>query len=851
MKVYKKLALALSVVMILLTFVQPIFAFASEKGNGKYHKGSIDDSSIKSEDKQHEDTKEESDKEGEDHKGSGKGSKSEGKTNHGGSNKSGNGNSKGSGEGNGSKDGSKDSGGGKPPVVGTSIPLYVTVEWPKEVNHPNEVDVTLVGTDSSTTIKTVDSKATFNAKPGDEWKLNGEAIPGFTIPEKGVEIKGTDKEVKATLIYEKANQLVEKIELNKTKIEIFAGDSVKLIATIIPKNANEQDVEWESSSTDIATINNGVVTAIAPGNVTITARSKDSAGVEATCSVTVNPAQSAVRVTGVTLDKNSLNLNLGENNIYQLIATIAPDGATVKDVLWSSSDNSVATVDESGLVTAKSTGFAVITVETVDLGFKAYAQVSVVSAPEITYIFPCLVDNDNVEHFEKPEDVYINVVNLVEKLKSEGLPENGITYYVKVTEKGSSEPLGEGTVTINKDTKKFWLFEKTNFKKTDNFSNRYFVYMSQFKDYPKDDEKTLKTSFMGGSATPTIPVENVKVNVVMYGGSKSRQGIIFLLTREELFGKTLEEVSWRDFYNGKSPDDPYPANGIGGADVTHFVDEVKMVGVSNAQGVVEWIEPRETLKLGGYLLLEVTPLDYMDNLNMQNPVSDDGDLLKQVSLKRDGGIDVKVTNVYTGEQHTDNPNEGDPGKEDPGQGNNDTDNPKQPTTDKTKSNTNVIDEAKIELVSLEDLEKFNSHWSKKYMDNLTRRGKLSKNTFNKITDINDDVYLNDVIELIKFIHGKKYNEDLSIVENQAGQILITRQQAIVMITSSFGIKPVDNPKLDFIDSNEIDENAKGYIAKAKELGIISGYPDNTFRPNLTLTKAELFTMISKCLDFIE
>ncbi len=388
MKVYKKLALALSVVMILLMFVQPIFAFALEKGNGKCHKGSTDDSSIKSEDKQHEDTKEESDKEGEDHKGSGKGSKSEGKTNHGGSNKSGNGNSKGSGEGNGSKDGSKDSGGGKPPVVGTSIPLYVTVEWPKEVNHPNEVDVTLVGTDSSTTIKTVDSKATFNAKPGDEWKLNGEAISGFTIPEKGVEIKGTDKEIKATLIYEKANQLVEKIELNKTKIEIFAGDSVKLIATIIPKNANEQDVEWESSSTDIATVNNGVVTAIAPGNATITAKSKDSAGVEATCSVTVNPAQSAVRVTGVTLDKNSLNLNLGENKTHQLIATISPGDATVKDVLWSSSDNSIATVDESGLVTAKSTGFAVITVETVDLGFKAYAQVSVVSAPEITYLFP-------------------------------------------------------------------------------------------------------------------------------------------------------------------------------------------------------------------------------------------------------------------------------------------------------------------------------------------------------------------------------------------------------------------------------------------------------------------------------
>lgn len=82
-----------------------------------------------------------------------------------------------------------------------------------------------------------------------------------------------------------------------------------------------------------------------------------------------------VAVTGVSLDKESITLKVGETQT--LIATVTPDNATVKDVTWSSDDKAIATVDEEGNVKAVSEGTAFIVVTTVDGGKTAFCEVIV------------------------------------------------------------------------------------------------------------------------------------------------------------------------------------------------------------------------------------------------------------------------------------------------------------------------------------------------------------------------------------------------------------------------------------------------------------------------------------------
>ena len=82
-----------------------------------------------------------------------------------------------------------------------------------------------------------------------------------------------------------------------------------------------------------------------------------------------------VSVTGVSLDQTSGTIDMGDT--LQLTATVTPSNATVKRVTWSSSNSSIATVNDSGLVTGKSQGNATITATTVDGGYTATCAVTV------------------------------------------------------------------------------------------------------------------------------------------------------------------------------------------------------------------------------------------------------------------------------------------------------------------------------------------------------------------------------------------------------------------------------------------------------------------------------------------
>lgn len=164
------------------------------------------------------------------------------------------------------------------------------------------------------------------------------------------------------------------VSLDTTTLSFNAiGQSKTLTATVEPANASNKDVIWSSSNTAVATVNNGVVTAVGEGTAVITVATEDG-GKTATCEVTVSLG-AIIPVEGVSLDTTSLNMTkIGQS--AQLIATVTPANATNKNVTWSSSNTDVATV-ENGVITAVGSGTAIITVTTEDGSKTATCTVTV------------------------------------------------------------------------------------------------------------------------------------------------------------------------------------------------------------------------------------------------------------------------------------------------------------------------------------------------------------------------------------------------------------------------------------------------------------------------------------------
>ena len=175
------------------------------------------------------------------------------------------------------------------------------------------------------------------------------------------------------------------VSLDKTSASLNVGGTVTLTATVSPSEATNKGVTWESSNPSIATVVNGMVTAVSGGTATITVTTVDG-GHTATCEVTVT--EDTIKVTGVTLDKSEMTL-FTDGVTGELTATVSPSNATNKDVTWKSSNPSVATVDENGVVTPVSAGTATITVTTVDGEFTASCTVTVEDVvPERIYVEP-------------------------------------------------------------------------------------------------------------------------------------------------------------------------------------------------------------------------------------------------------------------------------------------------------------------------------------------------------------------------------------------------------------------------------------------------------------------------------
>ena len=170
-------------------------------------------------------------------------------------------------------------------------------------------------------------------------------------------------EIADTCIVTVVPRKVNRIEFDKTNLDMFVGAETRLHATVYPENATYQDLKWNSSDETIATVENGKISALSAGTVNIVAETLDGT-IKATCNVQVkNVPVSGITIPGLSKGQKFL---IGEE--LQLTYNIYPENAFNKKIRISSSDESVIKIDENLKLQALSKGEATITVASEDGG---------------------------------------------------------------------------------------------------------------------------------------------------------------------------------------------------------------------------------------------------------------------------------------------------------------------------------------------------------------------------------------------------------------------------------------------------------------------------------------------------
>lgn len=162
------------------------------------------------------------------------------------------------------------------------------------------------------------------------------------------------------------SQQTTTVTLNQTQLDLNVDDTYTLVATVNPANT-QGTVNWTSSNTNVAKVENGVITALSTGQTTITASIGNAS---ATC--IVNVSEGEVTLNSISLNKTELNINVGDN--ATLVATKNPTNAP-GDIVWESNDSNIVSVDQNGNLEAKAVGTATITASVGDI--KAQCTVNV------------------------------------------------------------------------------------------------------------------------------------------------------------------------------------------------------------------------------------------------------------------------------------------------------------------------------------------------------------------------------------------------------------------------------------------------------------------------------------------
>lgn len=165
-------------------------------------------------------------------------------------------------------------------------------------------------------------------------------------------------------------QPVSSIQLNESSKSIKVGESFELLATVFPEDADNKEVVWSSDNVEMASVENGHVTAKKPGVVNICVSSEENKNIFDCCELSIIQP-----VTGISLNYSNYTLE-GIGETMQLQPTVYPEDASNKEVNWRSSNENVCIVS-NGIVVAVGYGVSVIIATTADGGFLASCTITV------------------------------------------------------------------------------------------------------------------------------------------------------------------------------------------------------------------------------------------------------------------------------------------------------------------------------------------------------------------------------------------------------------------------------------------------------------------------------------------
>ena len=276
---------------------------------------------------------------------------------------------------------------------------------------------------------------------------------------------------------------VTNFNLSQETAEIVVGGGIQLYSIIDPANADDKQLIWSSTNEDIARVEDGLVTGYGVGTCEISVIPHDTEELKdalpKVCAVTVkSSARDPKHVTSVNVAPNTASLNYSDT--LQLSLTVLPADADDKTVVWSSDDEEVATVDQTGLVTCHAGGAAVIYATANDGGIFGYCTITVAGP-----VVPVAVTGVTV----KPETAEIDVNSTV-KLTATVAPWNAsnknVTWSsdnenVTVSSEGQVTGVSVGTSVVTATTVDGGFTDTCTVTVSQDISNNYYLTIGQDK----------------------------------------------------------------------------------------------------------------------------------------------------------------------------------------------------------------------------------------------------------------------------------------------------------------------------------------------------------------------------------
>ncbi len=271
------------------------------------------------------------------------------------------------------------------------------VKWLKKVNSPYyysvkaraigkkfstyalyKNDVAKINGAKITALSNLPSGVTYRILQNDTLEITVSNNANAGVYNLNATVSGTNKSISFEILPEFASTVpVTGITVEPTSASIAVGNTQQLRAVLTPWNVTNNAVSWKTTNSLVAKVNaNGLVTAYSAGTTSITATSEDG-GKTATFEITVTGEK--IPVSGINIVPASTSIET--NNTLQLIATILPANATFKSVTWTTSNPSVATVSEDGLITSIAAGISNITATALDGGKSAIFVLNVTQGP--------------------------------------------------------------------------------------------------------------------------------------------------------------------------------------------------------------------------------------------------------------------------------------------------------------------------------------------------------------------------------------------------------------------------------------------------------------------------------------